>query len=108
MKNLKHIFGTNKEATELHSTSDDQVFFQKHHAESHAATLKDKTVTTTTREEADAFKLEKEVKTETPEKKLTPAQQKAADKKAADDAKAAEEAAAEEAKKAEEAAAATK
>lgn len=83
MKEIKSIFKNhNASVTEVHVTSDGQIFFLKHHATSHADGLEDKKVKTITREEADAIPDSEEVKAEEAEmaKKFDEAAEKSAEK----------------------------
>ena len=75
MEKAKRIFATNKEAKELHVTADGHHFFDKHHAQNHASTQKDKAVKTITREEAEAFVPEEPKKEQKPAKESKPAKE---------------------------------
>lgn len=47
------VFAAYKNKSEVHITSDNQAFFEKHHADGHSQTLKDRDVVTITREDLE-------------------------------------------------------
>lgn len=78
MKQIKSIFKNHPTAKEVHVASDKTIFFEKHHAVSHANGLEDDRVKTITREEADTIPDDEAEKAE--------ALMEAAEKEAADKA----------------------